>query len=94
MFDIFRGGLISFERFISDELIRDRLVCGIRDDEVRNESKLTLESCITMVKSAVATASQKKSDSANKNSAQVCYRASYCSYSCRGYTVNGLSPSW
>ncbi len=37
---------------------------SIRDDEIRkellNESKLTLESCITMVKSAAATACQAK----------------------------------
>lgn len=45
-----------------DDMVRDRIVCGIRDDSIRkellNESKLTLESCITMVKTAETTAKQ------------------------------------
>ena len=39
----------------TDELIRDRIVCGIHSDRVRKhllyESKLTLESAVTVCKS-------------------------------------------
>ena len=49
---------------MADDLIRDRIVCGISSDDIRkellNENKLTLESCVTMVKSAEITAKQAK----------------------------------
>ena len=49
---------------MANDLICDRIVCGIRSDDIRkellNENKLTLESCVTMVKSAEITAEQAK----------------------------------
>ena len=44
---------------LKDQLIRDRIVCGVRDNAVRRkllqESKLTLEKCIDICHAAEAT---------------------------------------
>ncbi len=49
---------------LKDDLIRDRLVCGIRDNSVRRkllqESKLTLERCVDVCRAAEATKNQLK----------------------------------
>ena len=55
-----------------DEMIRDRIVCGIYDDDVRKallqESKLTLPLCINIVQSAEVTASRMRKMSLNSAS--------------------------
>ena len=49
---------------LKDQLIRDRIVCGVRDNAVRRkllqESKLTLEKCVDICRAAEATSAQLK----------------------------------
>ena len=49
---------------LKDQLIRDRIVCGVRDNAVRRkllqESKLTLEKCVDICRAAEATTAQRK----------------------------------
>ncbi|XP_028415809.1 uncharacterized protein K02A2.6-like [Dendronephthya gigantea] len=58
---------------LKDDLIRDRIVCGIRDNGVRRkllqESKLTLERCVDVCRAAEATKNQLK-DIANVQGAE------------------------
>ena len=58
---------------LKDELIRDRLVCGIKDNGVRKkllqESKLTLDRCVDVCRAAEATKNQVK-EITNKETAE------------------------
>ena len=54
----------EYGNFLED-MLRDRIVCGIHDDVIRKEllqeSKLTLESCIALIRSVEITSAQAKS---------------------------------
>ena len=56
---------------LTDELIRDRIVCGIRDTGTRKkllqEAKLTLQRCINTCRSAETTATQMKAMSGKED---------------------------
>ncbi|XP_033123153.1 uncharacterized protein LOC117121877 [Anneissia japonica] len=75
---------------MASDMIRDRTVCGIRDDDIRkellNESTLTLESCIKMVKSFEATAKQAKTMSHSGSTNSVNHDVSYISKRKQGTT--------
>ncbi|XP_033116783.1 uncharacterized protein K02A2.6-like [Anneissia japonica] len=75
---------------MASDMIRDRTVCGILDDDIRkellNESTFTLESCITMVKSFEATAKQAKTMSHSGSTNSVNHDVSYISKRKQGTT--------
>ena len=55
---------------LKDQLIRDRIVCGVRDNAVRRkllqESKLALEKCVDICRAAEATSAQLKEMAPNR----------------------------
>ena len=57
-------------RALKDQLIRDRIVCGVRDNAVRRkllqESKLTLKKCVDICRDAEATSAQLKEMAPNQ----------------------------
>lgn len=64
------AGTCNYEG-ICDELIRDRIVCGIRDNTIRKkllqESELTLDKCVNICRAAEKTAAQLKTMSGHED---------------------------